>query len=244
MKNWKLRLAIILVITSLGLYVVHYLLFHDLHHILLFGMHEIAFLPLEVLVVTIILERIISHYEEKERKSKLKILIGAAFSEFGLSMLSFLAPKLDAKTRAQFANDKIEALAKGKLNIPRYLRSITLPTTLNLTAAELQQLRDLLRERREFMARLLENPAVLEDESFTDTLFASYHLCEELNFRQDFSALPESDIDHLNGDVVRAFRALAIEWLTYMAYLSKKYPYLYSLYLRINPFAESPEPIV
>ena len=59
---------------------------------------------------------------------------------------------------------------------------------------DLKRLRDFLSERRNFLLRLLENPNLLEHETFTELLWAVFHLTEELEYRQDLDKLPQSDL--------------------------------------------------
>ena len=101
-----------------------------------------------------------------------------------------------------------------------------------------------LRERRDFLLRLLENPNLLDHEAFTAALRAVFHLLEELDHREDFSSLPDSDIDHLEGDARRAYALLVQQWIDYMVYLKERYPYLFSLALRTNPFDRVASPVV
>ena len=83
---------------------------------------------------------------------------------------------------------------------------------------------------------LLGNPNLLEHESFTDLLWAVFHLAEELGSRDRVSSLPESDREHLAGDIRRVNVLLSLEWLAYMQHLQEDYPYLFSLAVRTNPF--------
>lgn len=109
---------------------------------------------------------------------------------------------------------------------------------------DLQDLKVFLLGQRDFLLRLLENPSLLEHESFTQLLLAVFHLTEELVCRNDFKNLPESDLLHLKGDIRRAYSFLVKEWLFYMKHLKSRYPYLFSLALRINPFDQGASPIV
>ena len=84
--------------------------------------------------------------------------------------------------------------------------------------------------------RLLENPNLLEHDTFTDALWAVFHLTEELTQRTDLHLLTVSDRKHLAGDAQRGYVLLIKEWLAYMAHLKNRYPYLFSLALRTNPF--------
>ena len=94
------------------------------------------------------------------------------------------------------------------------------------------------------MVRLLENPTLLEHESFTDLLRAVFHLTEELAYREDLSRQPGPDRAHIDGDINRAYHLLVHQWLDYMEHLKLNYPYLFSLAMRTNPFDRQASPIV
>lgn len=85
------------------------------------------------------------------------------------------------------------------------------------------------------MIRLLENPAVLEHEDFTELLWALSHLEEELSARPSLETVPASDLAHLTADAERACGRLLAQWLAYMIHLRKFYPYLFSFAARTNP---------
>jgi hypothetical protein len=108
----------------------------------------------------------------------------------------------------------------------------------------LEELRAFLVAKRDFLLRLLENPNLLEHESFTELLWAVLHLAEELSYRDDVKQLPESDYAHLSSDIKRAYTLLLREWLGYMQHLRSDYPYLFSLALRMNPFDPNASPEV
>lgn len=109
---------------------------------------------------------------------------------------------------------------------------------INCTSSDLLDLKNSLSEKRYVLLLMLQNPNLLEHDTFTDLLFAVFHLTDELLNRSSFDDLPDRDIAHLNHDVLRAFRALLLHWMNYMSYLRTDYPYLYSLELRKNPFIE------
>jgi len=101
---------------------------------------------------------------------------------------------------------------------------------------DLERLRVFLLDREDFLVRMLENPVLLEHEAFTELLRATFHLTEELSRRGAIAECPETDISHLGGDVKRVYGLLIHEWIAYMHYLKRNYPYLFSLALRTNPF--------
>lgn len=106
------------------------------------------------------------------------------------------------------------------------------------------EIRHFLQEKRNFLLRLLENPVLLEHQDFTDLLRAVFHLTEELERREDVGIIPETDVIHLSGDVNRVYRLITFEWLSYMRYLEKSLPVLFSLAIRTNPFDEEASVIV
>ncbi len=104
----------------------------------------------------------------------------------------------------------------------------------------LKDLKQFLIGKRNFLVRLLENPALLEHESFTGLLRAVFHLTEELEFRKDLDSLPDSDYGHIRVDLERVYVRLFEAWLDYMKYMKNHHPYLYSLAMRTNPFDATP----
>ena len=225
------------------LYFVHYTIFHDMHHIFIYMVGDLAFLPVEVFLVVIVIERVLARREKQAIMEKLNMVIGAFFSEVGTHLLrniltSFgksneIASELNIKSNWAHADFKA-AMA--------YVDSIEdKPDSKKLN---LDELKTFLVQKRSFLLGLLENPNLLEHESFTDLLWATFHLAEELEARQSLEDLPDSDLQHIIGDVQRVYRCLTVEWLSYTEHLKLHYPYLFSLIVRMNPFQEHSSPIV
>ena len=103
----------------------------------------------------------------------------------------------------------------------------------------MEEMESFLTEKRDFLMRLLENPNLLEHKAFTDLLQSVCHLTQELSLREDLARLPDSDHEHLEGDIKRVYSLLIREWVDYMKHLKDKYPYLFSLAMRTNPFDQT-----
>ena len=242
-KRWQLIVGVGLVVLSAVFYFIHYVIFRDAHHILLYLIGDIAFVFIEVLLVTLIIHELLNQREKQARFEKLNMVIGIFFSELGTKLLKLLSardPELEKITEELLAKDdwsekNISRLAE-QLNSYHY--------GLEIQYEDLSQLKDLLRDKKDFLLRLLENPSILEHESFTDVLRSVFHLAEELDYREDIERLPKSDRTHLVADMKRAYRFLAHQWLFYMAYLKSNHPYLFSLAIRMNPFDRNASPIV
>jgi hypothetical protein len=114
---------------------------------------------------------------------------------------------------------------------------------IKIKGDDLQKLKDYLTENRAFLMSLLENQNLLEHETFTDLMWALFHLTEELVVRNDLMNLSENDTQHVEVDFKRVYSLLIIEWLDYMKHLKKEYPFLFSFAMRTNPFDATATPI-
>jgi hypothetical protein len=241
--RWQLLLGVGLVALSALFYFIHYLFFHDLHHIMIYMVGDVAFVPIEVLLVTLIIHRLLSAREKRARLEKLNMVIGTFFSEVGTGLLvrfSDFDPGLSDIRESLLVKD--DWSHEEFLRVAGRLRNYAF--AVDAGKVNLQELNDFLARRRDFLIRLLENPTLLEHESFTELLRAVFHLTEELQSRDDLSCTPESDCRHLAGDVKRAYVLIVKEWFDYMEYLRNNYPYLFSHAMRTNPFDRDASPVV
>ena len=246
MRWWRthdLIFGALLVSLSISLYLTQLNLFHDPRSTGFYLLQDLAFLPISILFVTLVLERLLALRDRRQRLEKLRMLIGTFFSWAGYHLLDRLA-RLDAhlpalapglRARTDWTEEDFRRVRTGVL---------AHDFRLIVTVEALAELHLFLHERAEFMIRLLENPMLLEHETFTELLRAIFHLIEELEFRPSLEHLPESDLAHLTGDCNRIMRLLVIEWIDHLEYLNRNYPYLYSLAVRMNPFMPDADPIV
>ncbi|KAF5082811.1 hypothetical protein [Methanoculleus horonobensis] len=243
LRTWEVRLGIILVASSVVIYGVKHLLLGDAENTYQYIFNALGFLPINVLLVTLILNQLLSVRAKRDRLDKLNMVIGTFFSEVGTELLTILSDRDPNLPEIRHDLVVTNAWTPEKFSgVRSRLRHHTCRVTVG--AADLQDLCRYLKEQRGFLLRLLENPVLMEHESFTDLLRAVFHLTEELERRGDFAGLPASDVEHLAGDVERVYGRLIGEWLAYMEYLQRNYPYLFSLAMRSNPFDETASPIV
>jgi hypothetical protein len=234
--------AIILLATSCILYLAHYLIFRDAHHIYIYLLGDFAFLPLQVLLVGLIIDRILTWREKQAMLSKMNMVVGVFFSEMGTRLLGELLPGFDRPQIMAGLGVKPNWNASDFRQAKAFADS--LKPQADCRAINLEALKDFLSHERDLVLRLLENPNLLEHEGFTDMLWAVSHLAEELEARSQLRNLPKSDEAHIGQDIGRAFGALAAEWLDYVQHLRSNYPYLYSLVLRTHPLQDHPSATV
>ena len=92
--NFIIYLALAFLALSGVVYYVHYLIFRDVHHIFIYMIGDLAFLPLEVLLVVLIIERVLARREKQDKLEKLNMVMGAFFTEVGNHLLNTLFPYL------------------------------------------------------------------------------------------------------------------------------------------------------
>lgn len=228
---------------SLFLYALDYILLGSTKELMIWFLGNLAFLPVYVIIVTLMIERVLKERERQSVMRKLNMVIGVFFSEVGNRLLKELSVYvvsceklkehllISGSWKEQEFAEALEHLRKSDIKIES-------------SRCEKLVLKKFLVEKRGFLVSLLENQNLLEHEDFTDLLWAVFHLVEELEARESFEHMPQSDIDHINVDIKRVFGHLSREWVTYMQHLKHDYPYLFSLAVRLNPMIDSPDPAV
>ena len=226
-------IASLLVLISLVLYIALFLIFNDAKDIFFYTLLDLAFLPLQVLIVGIIIERIMVKREIDEKISKLNMVVGTFFSEVGHPLSAMFLNSTQDRERI-IANLDITPAWKTQEYV-RARKYAEKDTNVDFTNIDLDALKSFLTGKRQFLLTLIENPNLLEHDEFTDLLWAVFHLIEELEARSSFAGLSAADLDHLSGDINRVYSLLLREWLTYIRHLKQDYPYLFSLAVRTNP---------
>jgi len=234
-KTWYLIIAIVLVALSSIFYMVQIFIFHDLHDTFFYMLQDLSFVPVQVLLVTLILDRLLKKREKQSMLNKMNMVIGVFFNDLGIELIKILGVFVE----------NINEVNSGLQISPKWedkdfneisKRFKIKPDQLMLTGRCLIVLKDFLEKKKGGLLNMLANPNLLEHDTFTNLLWAVFHLADELAHRSDFNDLPKTDLDHLRGDMVRAYMLIVAEWASYMKHLKNDYPYLFSLAVRTNPF--------
>ena len=88
--HWKIQLGLALIGASAGLYGLNYLIFRDVNYMTRLFLAQLGFLPISVLLVTIILNQLMAQRAKASKLAKLNMVIGAFFSEVGGPLLKTL----------------------------------------------------------------------------------------------------------------------------------------------------------
>ncbi len=234
----NLKLVLMLLAFSFVFYLIQFFVFHSIRDTSFYFLQDMAFLPLQVAIVTLVLNQFISDREKQDRLKKMNMAITAFFGEAGTDLLLFLNKFVTNP------EDRMDMLnISGKWNDKDFQKAAKIIAgydfQIDSRKSDLEELKHVLIEKRLFLLSMLENSNLLEHDTFTEMLWAVFHIMDELVSRERFSDLPDTDLDHLSVDIERAYRTLIVEWVHYAAHLKNDYPYLFSLAVRKNPFNEN-----
>ena len=241
--NWKIKLGIILLLLSIALYIFAYFNFHEPDKVLFYIVIDLAFMPLDVLLVVIIVEGVINKKEKEAISEKMDMFLSVFFSEVGTEILSRFSKQdinvdkiCDIVDNLNNWSDKEFKIFLNNFKKSDYTFSLQFKGEKR--EKFFIELRQFLIEKRVFLINLLENPNLMEKDDFSTLLLGIFHLDEELEKRDFKTNIPESDYEHVINDVDRVYSSLIYEWITYLHYLKLHYPYMFSYAIRTNPFDE------
>ncbi len=236
-RIWQFQLAALLLLLSVAFYYVRWQFFPSpIEHreMLRYILGDVAFLFLQVLLVTVMIDGVTQKRQKEELKERLNMVIGAFFSQAGTQLLGIIAA-----TDSALSEVRGDLVARSTWKADDYTRARAAfsehEAQIDLGAYDLEALRTVLSAQKTYILGLLGNQSLLEHERFTDLLWAVTHLAEELESRADLAHLTVPDIAHLKGDTRRAYVLLGTQWIEYLAHLQANYPYLFSLAVRTNP---------
>lgn len=241
--RWYIVTVATLITASVLGYTIQVMVFHHKRDTFFYLLQDLAFLPVQVLLVTLVVNGWFQMREREELLRKTNVVVGTFFIEIGNLLLRYFSEfdvniadmRKMADIQADWSNRDFISLKK-RMDVHEY--------AIDCRSADIRELRRLLIGRREFILGLLANPGLIENTGFSELLWAISHLTQELELRQDFDNLPDTDYAHLAVDIRRAYILLVQEWVSYIRRLKDSYPYMYSLMVRADPFASEQSVIV
>lgn len=239
-KKHLIKTGVMLILLSVALHALHYFIFGDLKHIFVYLLGDIAFIPLEVFLVTLVIDQLLERRDKEKRLKKMHMLIGLYFQELGFNLLRLIV--FADENRRDFqgvcaigqdwkSNDfrKLEKwLAERKLEV-------------NPKKIDYDALYTMLSSQKILMINLISNPTLLEHETFSELLIAVNHLHDEMSLRQKLNGQEsyKPDYRHWKTDIERVYTLSAVQWIRYIEHLKEDYPFLYNAARVTNPFEES-----
>ena len=206
------QIVLMLLCTSAVLYVLHFLIFRDLHHIGIFFLHELASMPLEVILVTLFFDKIIEKAHEEENQSKLSIIETLFFNESGGNMLRYLSTfdpnfSLLSDILAVRMDWKSVDYQSAKIHLKDY------SFRLDVEKVDFFGLHYHLDERHSYYRNILENPALTQSSEFTELVMKIHLMWEELDCRTDLYNLDLHEKHYLGELLTEIYQELVEYWL-------------------------------
>lgn len=238
--NWKIKFGILLIITSALLYLFAYLALGEPHKVIFYIVIDLAFIPLDVLIVVLVIEGIIDKKEKENIIEKLDMILGVFFSEVGDNLLETFSKANECCVIIDDLKHAEKWTDKDFNRAYKYLKNNGIKFQPNIPDEEkkvfINNLRSFLHLKRDFLIRLVENPNLLEKDSFSGLILDIFHLHDELELRTNLDKVSSADFNHIMNDIDRVYSRLTYEWIVYLQYLNKNYTYLSSIAIRKNPF--------
>jgi hypothetical protein len=237
MKTKRSEIILIagLTLLSIFIYLIQNAIFHNPHDTVYYLLGDLAFIPVQVIVVTLVIDKLVNYVEKKNNAKRINVIISSFFTESGTELMSAMS----RFSRNQEDLCKILSADDFSKNISLKLKKQlkAFPYDIYADPAELAEMKSRMSAHKPYMLRMLENTNLMEHDSFTDMLWSVFHVADELDTR-NLGKLSKADIDHISYDILRAYSALNLEWIGYMDYLEREYPYLFVLAIRKSPFKD------
>jgi len=233
--SWYLIIAVVLLTLSAIFYMVQIHIFHNEQETFFLMLQDLSFVPVNVLLVTLILDRLLKRREKQNLLNKMNMVIGVFFNDLGIELIKIFGvfiENIDEVNNVLQISQRWKDRDFNEINKKFKIK----PNQFILNNQNLTILKDFLENKNGGLLNMLANPNLLEHDTFTNLLWAVFHLADELSHRPDFNDLPKTDLDHLKVDMMRAYTFIVSEWASYMKHLKNDYPYLFSIAIRTNPF--------
>ena len=234
-KKWYLIFSVALIASSAVFYYTQISIFQKTDDTFFYMLQDLSFVPIQVLLVTLFLDKLMKKREKQSLLNKLNMVIGVFFNDIGTELIKIfngLIENIDEINK----DLKISTRWKSK-DFTASCRNLSMEQQIiRLDSESLTLLNNFLNDKKDGLLNMLANPTLLEHDSFTNLLWAVFHVADELSHRPGFSDLPDTDLEHLRVDILRVYKLIIIEWISYMRHLKADYPYLFSIAIRTNPF--------
>jgi hypothetical protein len=153
---WRIIFALSLISLSTLLYLLDFVRFCDYKHILDFLLQNMAFLLIQVLLITLILDWLVGYMDKQKRLKKQNMVIGAFFMEVGTKLLTYISdldPELES-IRSSLVVDEYwsdQEFSRVSKSLKGYGYEI------DMDKLDLEYLFILLEKERDFLIGLVEN---------------------------------------------------------------------------------------
>ncbi len=211
-KHFTLIVVGTLVVVSAVVFVIQLAIFSNVDEAMFLLFQDLLFLPIHILFITFVVDRILHNREKRNRQGQLNIVVCTFFGEMGTDSMKALNKYIsDLDTVAAFL-DVTESWTNHDFDsAARRIDSFVL--NAELESGDIAEMKETLPHKKTYLLEMLNNPSLLENNRLTDLLWSLYHLLDELESRDTSEKLPSEDLEHLETDVSRAYGLLLHQWI-------------------------------
>jgi len=158
-------------ISAVIVYLLQILIFHNSHETFFLIFQDVAFLPVEVVLISFILEKYLDRREKQEKFRQMQVVISAFYSDVGTSLIRnfshFNTNFQKLKEEFSFEQDIIHPTKEKMWNFV-----CDFDYAMDSRAGDLSALKNFLLTKKPYILRMFENPNLLEHDQFTDMLWS------------------------------------------------------------------------
>lgn len=229
----KAVIALGLLGLSLLLYGATYWLFGDLPLMQKYFMLHLAFLPVHALVLTVILEELLTFRERISRRRRLDTYLGVFFRRMGIDLYLRLVGLLENREELEgiilvqpswHHRDFREARRRLARFEPR----------MRPDPQGMRELLDFLTSNDHEILEMTRNPYLWEFDNFYRMVVAFFHFLEQTRFRDEPALTSPWLLGHLAQEAGKTLQMLLLIWLGYLEQLKKDHPILFRSQLGVH----------
>ena len=237
-KYFTLIVVGALVVVSALVFVIQLAIFSNVDEAMFLLFQDLLFLPIHILFITFVVDRILHNREKRNRRGQLNIVVCTFFGEMGTDSIKALNKYIsDLETISAFLDVTESWTDKDFDSAAKRIELFEL--NAEFESGDIAEMKETLPHKKTYLLEMLNNPSLLENNRLTDLLWSLYHLLDEMESADISEPLPDEDLEHLEKDISRAYGLLLHQWILYMKHLKSNLPYLFSSAVRKNPFADN-----
>ncbi len=223
-KQMKLTIVILLLI-SICLYGIQIMIFRDPATTEFYLLQDLAFMPITIIIATIVVGEILNEKEKRERESNTRMLTSTFYTQVGASFMNMLIQASENEV-------EIRNILQKQVNTEKEIKQMQeevkqLNCQIHLTEDIYREVTHIVSENRMAILVLSSNPMILEQRSFTNLLWGMFHLEDEFRIRGAYHQLSQEDKAHIAEDLEKVLQLLLLNSIPNAKYLKDTYPHLY-----------------
>lgn len=226
-------LGAVFVAVSAILYVGFWFAWKDKNLLLQGFFGSMAFLPLDVAVTILVIDRLLEIKTERVRKRNGAVIRGVVISEIGRPLIELFAHDSDWFRSSQLLSSVHQWKPPMKRLFEEARKEAAQVKYCPIVHSDLSSLREFIHRTKPLAFELLQNDSVLEDDDLTAVLWEFMHLSDELCMRITAPHPSEPELDHIEFDLSRVLQKMIPLWLSHVEWLHVNFPELFILASKI-----------